>query len=83
MNLVTVFTTLNPAEAELVCSRLQTAGLDASVANDISTITFGPPAAAAGGIQIRVPNTQAEDARALLSATVNAPTAAETGADDQ
>lgn len=67
MNLVTVFKTFNPAEAQVQRSRLEAAGLDASVKNELSSIMIDGYTMAAGGIQVQVPKDQAEAARTLLS----------------
>ena len=70
MELVTVFQTLYPAEAELVQTQLDAAGFDSMIANELSTITFGPPAANAAGILVQVPADQADDARELIVSPV-------------
>ena len=38
MDRVTVFTAFNPVQAQIVCARLQTAGLDATVEGELSLI---------------------------------------------
>ena len=65
MTFATVFQTFNAAEAELVQSRLEAAGFQASVLNEMSSLTLGSPIAA-GGISVQVPQEQALDARALI-----------------
>lgn len=70
MELITVFRTLNPTEAELVSAQLESAGFDVHIANEFSALTLPP--AAASGIQVQVPGDQAEDARALIATTVGA-----------
>jgi hypothetical protein len=67
MNLVTVFKTFNPAEAQVQRSRLEAAGLDALVKNELASIMIDGYTMAAGGIQVQVPEDQAEAARRLLS----------------
>jgi len=67
MTLVTVFKTFNPAEAQVQRSRLEAAGLDALVKNELSSIMIDGYTMAAGGIQVQVPEDQAEAARSLLS----------------
>lgn len=66
MKLVTVFQTFNPSEAQMQRSRLEAAGLDAVVKNELAAITTAAPVST-GGIQVQVPEDQAEAARALLS----------------
>jgi len=66
MNLVTVFKTFNPAEAQVQRSRLEAAGLDALVKNELSALMIEGYTMAAGGIQVQVPEDQAEAARDLL-----------------
>lgn len=66
MKLVTVFKTFNSAEAQMQRSRLEAAGLLASVNNEISAITTAAPMTT-GGIQVQVPEDQVDAARELLS----------------
>lgn len=68
MQLVTVFTTLNPAEADLVRSQLDAAEFDATIANELSSFTFVPPMR---GVNVQVPEDQAADARALIADTIS------------
>jgi hypothetical protein len=74
MDFVTVFSTLNPAEADLVRTQLEAADFDCTIANELSTLTFGPPAATAAGILVKVPQDQAQSARELLASTISAET---------
>lgn len=67
MTFVTVFKTFNPAEAHVQRSRLEAAGLNASVKNELSSILIDGYTMAAGGVQVQVPEDQAEAARSLLS----------------
>jgi hypothetical protein len=67
-----VYETVNAAEAQLIRSRLEAAGLRPEVDPEIDPLSiegFGLPA---GGIQIKVPQDQAADARALLAASEEA-----------
>lgn len=66
MNLVTIFTSFSPAEAQVQRSRLEAAGLDAIVKNELSAMVIEGYSMAAGGIQVQVPEDQVEAARALL-----------------
>jgi hypothetical protein len=66
MNLVTVFTAFNPAEAQLVRSQLDAAGFYAIVAHELSALSLDGYALAAGGIRVQVPEVEAEDAKEFL-----------------
>lgn len=68
MQLVTVFKTFNPAEAQLVRSRLEVAGYQAEVAHELASMGLDPSSMATGGILVQVPDDQAEDARSLVTA---------------
>ena len=68
-SLVTVYQTFNPADAQLICSRLDAARLHASVMNESSSLTMGGYLVGAGGIQVQVPEEEAQDARDLIAAT--------------
>ncbi|MBI1177423.1 hypothetical protein GC207_08280 [bacterium] len=67
MKLVTIFTTFNPAEAQVQRSRLEAAGMNAIVKNELSAMVIDGYTMAAGGIQVQVPEDQVESARELLS----------------
>lgn len=66
MNLETVYTALSAADAQLVCSRLQAAGIEARVSDEIASMSMEGYSLAAGGIRIQVPSAQAETARTLV-----------------
>lgn len=66
MELVTVFTAFNSAEAQLVRSRLEAAGLRAFVRDELSALSMDGYALAAGGISVQVPDVEAEQALALV-----------------
>lgn len=68
MEMVTIFTAFNPAEAQLVRSRLDAAEFDAVVKNEISALSMDGYALAAGGILVQVPADQADEAREFLNA---------------
>ncbi len=67
MSLVTVFSSLNPMDAELACSRLEAAGMHPEVANEASAMFTGAPLAS-GGIRVQVPDSEEAAARELLNA---------------
>lgn len=66
MNLTTVYTGLNPAEAHLAHSRLEAAGFHAEIAHELAALSLDGYAMAAGGIRVQVPETEAADAVAFL-----------------
>ncbi len=68
MALVTVFTAFNPAEAQLVRSRLEAAQFHAVVSHELSALSMDGYALAAGGIRVQVPESEAADAREFLAA---------------
>ena len=67
MQLVTVYSAFNPADAQLVRSRLDAAGFHASVANELSALSMEGYSMAVGGICVQVPEDEVSDARELLS----------------
>ena len=73
MQLVTVHRAFNPADAQLVRSRLDAAGLYAVVTHELSALSLDGYALAAGGILVQVPEDQAEEALALLKAADEPP----------
>ena len=68
MSLVTVSSAFNPADAQLVRSRLEAAGFHAVVAHELSALSLDGYALAAGGILVQVPEEEAADAREFLAA---------------
>lgn len=66
MQLVTVFTAFNSAEAQLIRSRLEAAGLRAFVRDELSALSMDGYALAAGGISVQVPDVDAEAALELI-----------------
>lgn len=68
MRLVTVYNALNPADAQLVRSRLDAAGFHVIITHEDSALMMEGYTLAVGGIQVQVPEDQAGDARAFLEA---------------
>ena len=68
MSLVTIFKAFNPADAHLVRSRLDAAGFQAIVADELAALSMDGYAMATGGIRVPVPSEEAEEARAFLDA---------------
>jgi hypothetical protein len=69
MEPVVVFRTFDLAEAQLLRSRLEAAGLDAEVTHENSAANLDVPG---GGVRIVVPAEQAEEARGLIESGQNA-----------
>lgn len=67
MQLVTVFTAFNPAEAHVIRSCLDAANFHAVVTHELSALSMDGYALAAGGILVQVPDTEAEEAREFLN----------------
>jgi hypothetical protein len=69
MALVTVYRAFNPAEAQLVRSRLDAAQFHAVVMNELSALSMDGYAMAAGGILVQVPDSEASEAKEFLMAS--------------
>ena len=67
MKLITVATAFNPADAQLVRSRLEAAQFHPFVSHELSALSLDGYAMAAGGILVQVPDVEAEEAKAFLS----------------
>ena len=67
MNLVTIYRALNPADAQVVRSRLEASEFTVFVNHEIVTTSIEGYALTAGGILVQVPEDQAADARQLIS----------------
>ena len=68
MSLVTIASAFNPADAQLIRSRLEAAGFHAFVAHELSALSLDGYALAAGGILVQVPDNEAADAKEFLAA---------------
>ena len=68
MQLITVFTAFNSAEAHLTRSRLDAAGFHPVVKNELSALSMDGYSLAAGGILVQVPDAEAADAKEFLDA---------------
>ena len=66
MNLATVTNVLNPAEAGLICSRLEAAGFHPFMPDQFAAMNTDGYTLAIGGIRIQVPEAEADDAREFL-----------------
>ncbi|HWH68565.1 MAG TPA: hypothetical protein VNT26_04230 [Candidatus Sulfotelmatobacter sp.] len=69
MALTTVYCAFNPAEAQLVRSRLEAAQFCAVVTHELSALSLDGYALAAGGILVQVPADQAAEAKAFLDSS--------------
>jgi hypothetical protein len=67
MEFVTVYTALNPADADLVRSRLEANDFLVNVKNDVAARSIDGYALAAGGLMVQVPEDQAQSARELIA----------------
>ena len=68
MQLVTVYRAFNPADAQLVRSRLEAARFHPIVMHELSALSLDGYALAAGGILVQVPDEEANEAKEFLSA---------------
>ena len=73
MQLLTIFQTFSPAEAQLIRSRLEAADFQAFVTHELAALSMDGYAMAAGGVLVQVPEAEAEEARALLDAEDSPP----------
>ena len=69
MSLITIQTAFNPADAQLVRSRLEAAGFHPVVTHELSALSLDGYALAAGGICVQVPEGEAEEARTFLQSS--------------
>jgi hypothetical protein len=63
---VTVFSSFSGPEAQLLCARLRTAGLQATVEGEAAAFSMEGYSLATGGIRVQVPENEYDDARALI-----------------
>ncbi len=68
MNPTTVYKALNPADAQLVASRLEAAGFHPFVADEAAALGMEGYALAVGGIRVQMPESEFADAREFLDA---------------
>ena len=66
MDLITIASAFNPADAQLMRSRLEAAGFHPSIKHELSSLSLDGYAMAAGGILVQVPALEAAEARAFL-----------------
>jgi len=68
MNPVTIFRTFDPAEADVVRSRLEASEFRVTMIHDQAALGLEGGPLAAGGILLQVPEEEADEARALIQA---------------
>jgi hypothetical protein len=73
MEMVTIFTAFNPADAQMVRSRLDAAEFHPFVKNELSALSLDGYALAAGGILVQVPEDEAAEAREFLNSSEASP----------
>lgn len=70
MNLITVYTAFNPADAHLTASRLDAAGFHPNVKGEMAALGLEGYALTAGGILVEVPESEAAAAKEFLDSPV-------------
>jgi hypothetical protein len=65
-DLITIYRTFSPADAQLIRSRLDAAGIPAEVFGELSALSLEGYSLAAGGIRVQVRAEDAAEARALI-----------------
>jgi hypothetical protein len=73
MTTVTVYRTFNIADAQLVRSRLEAAEFHPELANELAAVSIDGYTQATGGVQVRVPEDEAEAALELINASQQGP----------
>ncbi|MRR30468.1 hypothetical protein EG834_09145 [bacterium] len=72
MKTVTVHTSFNPADAQLVRARLECAGFHPAILHELSSLSLEGYAMAAGGILVQVPEEEASEATSFLESSTPA-----------
>ncbi len=75
MQLVTVFSTFDSTEADLVSSRLSAAGFDPTILHGSAAANIVGMTLGRSGIAVQVPEDEADDAREFLAAPLEKPEA--------
>ena len=71
MKPVTIYKAFNPADAQLVRSRLEVAGFHPFVADEMAALSMDGYTLAAGGIRVQLPVSEFTAAREFLDTPVN------------
>lgn len=69
MELVTISTAFNPADAQLTRSRLEAAGFHPFIKNEIAGMVFEGYVMGVGGIQVQVPEDEAAEVKEFLESS--------------
>ena len=69
MSLTTIHRSFNPADAQLVRSRLEVAGFHPIVTHELSALSLDGYAMAAGGILVQVPDAEAAEVTQFLESS--------------
>jgi Putative prokaryotic signal transducing protein len=67
MKWVTVFTAFSPAEAQLIRSVLEAAGLEVNVQHELAALSMEGYSMTTGGIWVQVMEDKVDEARALIA----------------
>ena len=67
MDFVTVFSTFNIAEAQVVRARLEVSELHPHLVNETASVSIDGYTMATGGVQVQVPEAEAAAARELIN----------------
>lgn len=70
---VTIYHTLNIADAQLVRMRLEAAGFLASVNHELAALSMEGYTMSSGGVRVEVPAEEADEARAFLADSTEIP----------
>jgi len=68
MEMVTVYRTFSPAEAQLMRSRLEAAEFHPWLKNETAALSMDGYALAVGGVMVQVPDTESQSALELITA---------------
>ena len=68
MEMVTVYRTFSPAEAQLMRSRLEAAEFHPWLKNETAALSMDGYALAVGGVMVQVPDNESESALELITA---------------
>lgn len=79
MSLITVYQAFNPADAQLVRSRLEAARFHPVVTHESAALSLDGYAMAAGGILVQVPESEAAEAREFLTSSTATPDESQPG----
>ena len=69
MELVTISTAFNPADAQLTRSRLEAAGFHPFIKNEIAGMVFEGYVMGVGGIQVQVPEDEVAEVKEFLESS--------------